>query len=73
MHVHQLMYRHVSLATAPGLEDSAGSAVTGGTIVDSLPDAERVAPEPLAKIIAEVLRRPDHDDDDLAAPFQSSI
>ncbi|WP_173055132.1 hypothetical protein [Phytohabitans houttuyneae] len=63
----------MSLATAPGLEDSAEPAVTGGTIVYSLPDAERVAPEPLAKIIAEILRRPDGEDDDLAAPFQSSI
>lgn len=68
-----LTYRHVSLATAPGLEDSAGSAVTGGTIVYSLPDAERVAPEQLARIIAVILHRPDHVDDDLAAPFQSSI
>jgi hypothetical protein len=63
----------VSLATAPGLEDSAAATVTGGSIICSLPDAERVAPVPLAKIVAEFLSRPDHGDDDLAAPFQSSI
>jgi hypothetical protein len=68
VHVHLLTYRHVSLATAPGLEDSAGSAVTGRTKVETLSDGEQFDEESRTEFIAAILR-----DTADATAFQSSI